>query len=71
MGDCVQSKDTMYKITKSVCCSFDTDIKLTVIKPATAQWHGNAALRNRMSRGGQNKKDYYESKPSIVFCGLK
>jgi len=48
MGDGVESKDTTSKITNSMCHSFDTDIKLTVIKPATAQWHGNAALRNRM-----------------------
>jgi hypothetical protein len=57
-----------------MCCNFDTDIKLTVIKPATARWHGNSVLRNRMWRGGQDKMDCYNSKQiltSNVFRGLK
>lgn len=44
MGNCHEG--TTSKITKSVCCSFDTDIKLTVIKPATAQWRGNSVTQN-------------------------
>jgi len=74
MGNCDEGKGTTSKITKSMCCSFDTDIKLTVIKPATAQWHGNSVLQNGTWRGGQNRKDYYKSKQistSNVFCGLK
>ena len=31
MGDCVESEGTTFKITKSMCCSSDTDIRLTVI----------------------------------------
>jgi len=46
MGNCDEGKGTTSKITKSMCCSFDTDIKLTVIKPATAQWRGNSVLQN-------------------------
>jgi hypothetical protein len=36
MGDCVEGKGRTSKITKSMCCSFDTDmnIKLMVIKHA-------------------------------------
>ena len=74
MGDCVEGKGRTSKITKSMCCSFDTDIniKLMVIKNASAQWHSNSVLQNRMWHGGQHKKDYYDSKqiqPPMYFVG--